>query len=151
MTERPTAKRVASRRKVRRKGRSPASEFGSHVIAIDDWDWSFSFGVSQTRFDFDEGPYSDYRHLHLRGKVVAPPKTKAKAETAEVILIPRPNLNEELRGQSPEAVGGIDLRRGRFEALLSMPSDALSSVLSLPGAFGLSICMENTCAMDAAK
>jgi hypothetical protein len=33
-------------------------------VEIKDWDWSFLFGVNPMMDR--EGPYSDYRHLHIR-------------------------------------------------------------------------------------
>lgn len=70
------------------------------------------FGVSPTR-DIDRGPYSDYRHVDLRGKLLQPAKTKA--ERAEVTLIPNHGLNEsERKGHEPQAVGSIQLHRGCF-------------------------------------
>lgn len=77
-----------------------------------------------------EEPYSDYRHLDLRGRLLHP-KT-IKAEEAEVTLLPNRRLNEGERARdTPRSVRSFQLHRGRLEVILSMPLDALPCVLQM--------------------
>ena len=100
-----------------------------YVVEITDWDWSFSFGLGWRR-DIDRGPYSDYRHLTVKGNLLRP--LKSKAREVEISLLPSLQLNETERSKDePNAVGSIDTHRGIMKPLLSMPLDALDSVLQM--------------------
>ena len=112
----------------RRRKRKPEN-YASYVMAIEDWDWALNFSSATSRFD--RGVYSDYRHLHLRGPLLIP--SRLKIASADVFLMPAPIADAEAwTGEKPESVGGVEtLRGGRFEALLTMPLDALPSVLSM--------------------
>ena len=83
-----------------------------YVVEVSDWAWSLMFGVSPRR-DIDRGPYSDYRHLHLYGKLLRP--TKLKAEKVEVTFLPDRQLNEGQREKrEPRGVGSFRYTAGRF-------------------------------------
>ena len=98
-----------------------------YVIAIDNWEWSFSFGVNKLR-QFDD-PYSDYRHLQISGPLKRP--EKSKVTTASATLLPAIRLNEsERQKDQPQHVGSIDARGSNFSALLSIPADALPSIIA---------------------
>lgn len=122
------AKKTTGKRKRRRNRRSKEDEYASYVIGIEDWEWALSFGIDSTKYR--EGPYMDFRHLHLRGKLIVP--SRIKAETVQAVLMPR-RIADDDRYEAPEpkSVGSVSLHRGRFEALLSMPSDALAPVLQM--------------------
>jgi hypothetical protein len=123
-----TSKAATERKRPRSRKRPRQDAFASYVIAIDDWEWSLSFGIDQTRFR--EGPYMDFRHLHLRGKLLIP--SRIKAETAQAILMPdRTATYARSDAPEPKGVGSASLYHGRFEALLTIPDDALASVLQM--------------------
>lgn len=114
--------------RVRKRRRKPRQEPVDYVVQIEAWDWSFSFGVNWSKH-FDD-PYMDFRHLQLTGRLFHP-KT-IKAEKAEVTLMPDARLNEARRQQNkPTGVGSLNLHQGTLSALLSMPQDALDSVLQM--------------------
>lgn len=97
-----------------------------YVVEIDTWDWGYSFGLDKTRYG--DGPYREFRHLKMTGKLLRP--HKIKADTVEVTLMPDARLREENRKQdNPRAVGSLILGGGALEALLPIPSDALDAVL----------------------
>jgi hypothetical protein len=126
MTTDDTPKKGKARGK-RRRGR-PRDESVDYVLEIRDWNWGFSFGVNPAR-DRD-GPYSDYRHLVVRGNLSRP--KKVKAQEVELTFLPHHDLNEDKRERhEPKAVGSLHLFRGRLTGLLSIPSDALPSVLQM--------------------
>lgn len=110
---------------VRRK-RAAHTETASYVLEIATWNWSLSFGVDATRDRSD--PYSDCWHLEIEGRLLqsrAPP-----TETARCTLLPDVRLNEGNRAShDPKVVGSVNLRRGAFDALLSMPADAIPATL----------------------
>ena len=100
-----------------------------YVMEIQDWDWSFIFGVSPFK-DKREGPYSDYRHLELRGRLLRP--ARVKATTVEIAFLPDAALNETARkGETPQSAGSFHLHRGALQFILPMPADALPSVLAM--------------------
>jgi len=99
-----------------------------YVTEIDDWGWSFSFGLDKSKYSND--PYSDYRHLEIRGSLLSP--TNMKAEQVVLHLLPDTGLNEEhRRDNQPIAVGSLRLNDGTLQGLISMPQDALDSLLNM--------------------
>jgi len=121
-----TVRKPAHRRK-RRRGR-PRDDPVYYVVEVAEWDWSLMFGISPRR-DMD-GPYSDYRHLNLRGRLVHP--TQVKAREVELTLMPDRRLNEGERDRDePQSCGSLHLHRGHLRGLLPMPLDALPSVLQI--------------------
>lgn len=119
---------MASATKTRRRRRREQDEPRTYVVRIEDWEWSLSFGVNNMSHRTD--PYSDFRHLALRGKLLRP--TNLKAETAELTLLPDPRLNWDQRQEDDSrCVGSLDLYDGQLRGLLSLPSDALPSVLQM--------------------
>jgi hypothetical protein len=108
-----TAPKKTKARRERRRG--PRDETVHYIFEIEEWDWGFMFGVNPMR-DRD-GPYSDYRHLHLRGNLLRP--TKVKANEVEFTFLPHHDLNEGERDRhEPKAVGSLQLHRGRLTGLL---------------------------------
>lgn len=113
----------------RKRAKARQDEHLHYVIEITGWDWSFSFGLGWRR-DIDGEPYSDFRHLHIKGKLLRP--TKIKANEAELVFMPTQRMNESERSKdTPNSVGSIQLYRGTFKPLLSMPADALAPVLQM--------------------
>jgi len=120
------AKKTPARRK-RARGR-PRVENVYYVVAVEDWDWSLWFGVSN--MPECEGPYDDYRHLNLRGKLLRP--SRLKCETVELYFLPDKRLNEgERERNQPVSVGHLNLRAGLMNGIMSMPADALPLLLTL--------------------
>ena len=117
--KKPVRKKRAPRGRVRRDT--------YYVVAIEDWDWSVWFGVNKT--PERGGPYSDYRHLLLYGKVLRP---ALKADSVELTLLPEDALNEGNRElHNPTAIGSLHLYRGTLRGLVSIPADLLPSLLTM--------------------
>lgn len=115
------------RRGQRRRGRRRDDPI-YYVVEVSEWEWSLLFGVNP-RPDRD-GPYSDYRHLSLRGNLLCPQHVKAR--DVEVTLMPDRRLNEgERERDEPHSCGSLHLHRGHFQVLLPLPLDALPSVLQI--------------------
>lgn len=109
----------------RRRASAPSIWF---VVAVESWQWGFSFGVEK-RSERDD-PYSDYRHLHVRGNVVKPTNTRAKY--ANVVFVPSQSLNQSDRADRiPLSVGHLHSYRGVLDVDLSMPADVLPSLLAV--------------------
>ncbi|MGW1425759.1 hypothetical protein ACWAT4_37155 [Bradyrhizobium manausense] len=110
---------------------SPAEAVSCYIIQIVDWDWSYSFGINDPRYD--DRPYSDYRHLVVRAKLLLPSKLKSKAQTAELTFMPdvqhHPPIKEH--DQRPLGVGYIDLRDVGIIGGFSMAADALGPVMQM--------------------
>jgi hypothetical protein len=100
-----------------------------YVVAIESWEWSLSFGIDRTRNASE--PYTDFRHLHLIGKLLRP--TKLKEDTVRVVLLPDERYNRDHWDQQRHvpSIGGIGFYRGSFEALCLLPADALPSLLTM--------------------
>ncbi|MEN5247277.1 hypothetical protein [Brucella pseudintermedia] len=114
-------------RKKRKPGR-PRVETVYYVLEIADWEWSFMFGAN-VAIDRD-GPYSDYRHLQLRGTMLRP--AKIKAETVELVFLPDRRLNEgERERDRPIGIGSLNLHRGHLQGIFPMPSDVLPLLLTM--------------------
>ena len=102
----------------------PPRERVQHVIRIEVWNWDFMFGIDDTKFR--EGPYYDYRHLHLRGAILRP--TDIKAREAEVTCF----ADTQLPGKSNEPirpVGFLSHSGKDYSANLHMPYDVLPLIL----------------------
>jgi len=122
------ATRKVRGKKARGKHRHGEYEIASYLIRIGEWEWGFSFGIGNRRFN--DGPYMDFRHLRLRGKLIA--LSGIKTEAVEVILMPnRLQNNERYEIAEPNSVGSVSVSRGRFEALLTIPEDVLAPVLQM--------------------
>ncbi len=120
------AQKTPARRK-RPRGR-PRVETVYYVVEVEDWDWSLWFGVST--MPEREGPFDDYRHLNLRGKLLRP--SKLRCETVELHFLPDKRLNEgEQERNRPLSVGHLNLRSGRMYGVMSMPTDALPPLLTI--------------------
>lgn len=121
------AERAATSSKPKNGRRSAAAPSIWFVVAVESWEWGFSFGVERRP---EKDPYKDYRHLHLWGSLVRPPKTKTRA--VKVVLVPSQNMNERAREkQTPLSVGSLHSYRGEMEVGLSMPADVLPSLLAV--------------------
>ena len=68
----------------KRKVSRPRIERVQHVIEIQDWRWDYMFGIDDT--SFREGPYFDFRHLDIEGKLLRP--TSINATTVKVTCFP---------------------------------------------------------------
>lgn len=112
----------------KRPGRKPRELPTWYVVAVESWEWSYSFGIQRMK-DRPE-PYDDYRHLHLTGTLLRP--AKLKVETVRLIFLPDEAYNRDKwdRHKRPH-VGSVSLHRGRFEALCSMPANALAPILTM--------------------
>ncbi|MGM4885288.1 hypothetical protein AB8A20_07920 [Tardiphaga sp. 604_B6_N1_1] len=115
--------------KAKRKRGRPRDERVQHVIEITDWTWDLSFGVSHAKFS--TGPYDDFRHLNITGKIVRP--SALATAVVELTAFPDTRLNESERSSisQPKAVGWITHRGKQYSANLHIPADALGSVLQM--------------------
>jgi hypothetical protein len=100
-----------------------------YALEIEDWSWTFSFGANDPG-DID-GPYWDYRHLHIRCKLVSP-KLK-QTNRIELHLLPFHDLDEspERGKQEPTKVGTLELIKGNFTGSLFIPFDVLAAALQM--------------------
>lgn len=120
--------KVKSRPRRKRPQGRPKNDPVYYVVAVEDWDWGFWFGVSN--MPERNGPYDDYRHLNLRGRLLRP--AKLKCEKVELHILPDKRLDEGVREQNrPVSIGHINLRKARMDGILSMPADALPLLLTL--------------------
>jgi hypothetical protein len=105
-------------RKKRKLGRS-RMERVQHVIEIKDWHWDYMFGIGET--SFREGPYFDFRHLEIDGKLIRPPSINAT--TVEVTCFPQHRLSEsqDRSKHQPKAVGAISHRGKEYSASCTCP------------------------------
>ncbi|WP_262271839.1 hypothetical protein [Microvirga yunnanensis] len=87
-----------------------------------------SFGVARDpQRDFN--PYDDYRHLAIQARFRRPERLKEKA--IELTFIPDLHLEQERRrNDRPPRIGFISLRR-EAQGILSLPADALPSLLPM--------------------
>jgi hypothetical protein len=117
--------------KVRASGKKSKRHVEEHVyyvVEILGWEWSFMFGVSNAPH-ISGGPYDDYRHLTVRGKLVRP--TRLQNRALELNLLPDERLNRERwQNQQPTLIGHLSFH-GRPSALMSVPADALPSLLPM--------------------
>lgn len=121
---------AATRPRKKRKPGRPRTEDSYNVVEIEDWDWSFMFGASNAA-KIDGGPYSDYRHLHIEGKLLHP--RNPKITHVKLVFIPRQQLDSEAdrRRDEPLAIGHLSTHRGKVEGILSMPLNALPPILQM--------------------
>lgn len=112
----------------RKRARRTMPEYVGYLVEVSGWDWSFSFGISHDKRQDD--PYSEYRHLVVKGSLLRPAGVKAK--DAELIFLPNIENNEANRMQhEPKSIGSLNLYNGILHGLLSMPADALPPVLTV--------------------
>ena len=98
----------------KKRARRPRVDPVYYVVEIQEWDWSFWFGVSN--MPERNGPYDDYRHLVLYGKLLRP--SKVKAESVELSFLPNQHLNEGQRERDqPRSVGHHHLPRGSMSGV----------------------------------
>lgn len=117
-------------RKAAKKKRRPAQreEFVDYVVEIDGWDWGYSFSLNLERRPIN--PYDEFRHLHIRGKMLRP--TGLKSDRAEISLLPSPELIQDKRKDfEPIAVGSLDARTDMIYGNIGIPWDALTPILQM--------------------
>jgi len=123
-----TEKTRAAPKSRKRRTRKPRGEVVFYVVEIESWDWSFWFGVSNMP-ELD-GPFDDYRHLNMLGRMIRP--AKYAGQQIRVSFLPNENLNPDRREKlKPKAIGGITTRKGDLSAVLSMPADVLPALLTM--------------------
>jgi hypothetical protein len=88
------------------------------------------FGVA-INTAWSDGPYDDFRHLEISGKLLRP--TSINAGTVEITGFPDHRLSEsdERSRRTPKAVGVISHRAGEYSAHLHLPADAFGLVLQM--------------------
>ncbi|MDO9385013.1 MAG: hypothetical protein Q7T86_19375 [Hyphomicrobiaceae bacterium] len=123
-------KKTSTRKK---RGGRPRVERIYHVIEFVDWDWDYMFGIEPPGRFSDGDPYMDYRHLHIRGKLLRPTAISIKASIAEVTCFPDDRLSdlEGRRKHQPKMVGVISHRGKDYQVNLHLPDDALALVLQM--------------------
>ncbi|MGO4565894.1 hypothetical protein AB4Z52_12665 [Rhizobium sp. 2YAF20] len=120
-------KTATTRAKRNRHKRKPL-EKPVYYTVVESWEWSYSFGVNHMTDNSDV--YSDYRHLHLIGKLLRPSQTKADA--VRLIFLPDNAYNRDQwhRHHRPH-IGTLNLHRGQLDGLFSLPGDVLPSLLTM--------------------
>ena len=112
----------------RRKPKRRTSDHVYYVVEIVGWDWSLMFGVSNAPH-ISGGPYDDYRHLKIQGRLIRP--SRLQGRSLELIFLPDERLNREHRqNDRPTLIGHLSFH-GQPNALMSIPADALPSLLSI--------------------
>ncbi|KRD72069.1 hypothetical protein ASE60_22700 [Ensifer sp. Root278] len=120
------AKKTPARKKRTRRRKRVDPVY--YIVEVQEWDWSFWFGVSNMPERY--GPYDDYRHLVFCGKLLRP--SKVKAESVELSFLPNQHLNEGQRERDqPLSIGHLSVHRRSMSGVLSMPADALPSLLTM--------------------
>jgi hypothetical protein len=71
----------------KRPPRRPKTDPVYYVVAIEDGDWGFWFGVSN--MPERNGPYDDYRHLNLRGRLLRPAQIQVRRSQAMNLSVKR--------------------------------------------------------------
>jgi hypothetical protein len=75
-------------------------------------------------------PYQEFRRLKIRGRLLYP--TGLKTDRFELTLLPTHDLDPEARKQSsPLCVGSLDAYGDHLAGLMSIPADALLSILQM--------------------
>ena len=112
-----------------KKRRTPQRDMPVYyVVQISCWDWSYSLSLNATRYR--QGPYLEFRHLHIWGTLLLP--SKLKPDTVELTFMPDILLPAETSQEPPpRAVGSLELRGADLMGYLSMMSDALGPVMQM--------------------
>jgi hypothetical protein len=112
----------------RRNLHQPHDEHVYYLLEVVKWEWKLSFGVAPPVVR-DPDPYSDVRHLAIRAQFLRP--RKLAEWPIELTFIPTQHRNEERRQNCrPQHIGSMSLR-GEAQAILSLPEDALPSLLPM--------------------
>jgi hypothetical protein len=102
------------------------------VVPIERWNWSFSYGLNDVP-GLRPGTYVDYRHLYVFGDFLRP--RRLAGQRVELSFVPSGASEEPTSPPlvKPDRIGNLwsDPPRKRFLAVLSMPGDALASVLTM--------------------
>jgi hypothetical protein len=118
----PKAPRKAKRR------RKPREEIVDYVVAIEDRDWGYSLSLNAERQPID--PYHEFRHLHVRGRLLHP--KGLKTDRVEITLQPSYDMLPEARKErQPRCAGSLDVYDDRIAGLVSIPIDALPPILQM--------------------
>ncbi|MDE5454139.1 hypothetical protein GWE18_15020 [Bradyrhizobium sp. CSA112] len=113
---------------IKRRGRQPREELVDYIVAIEGWDWRYSLSLNMERQAID--PYHEFRHLHIRGRLLNP--KDLKSDQIEVTLLPSRDLDPEGRKQfTPFGVGSLDGYGDPVTGLVSIPQDALLPILQM--------------------
>ena len=120
---------VSTKSKTKRKSGRPRDERVRHIIEIVDWTWDPMFGLGHGKFS--KGPYEDFRHINIVGKLLRP--TNLSPASAEVMLFPYHHLveSEWKSTDKPKCVGWVTHRGKQYSANLLLPSDAMGPVLQM--------------------
>jgi hypothetical protein len=114
----------------KKRKRGPRDERVQHVIEIEDWRWDYMFGLG-IKTPWSNGPYDDFRHLEISGKLLRP--TSINAGTVKITGFPNYRLSEsdERSRHTPKSLGAISHRAGEYSASIHMPADAFGLVLQM--------------------
>lgn len=100
-----------------------------YVLPIEAWNWNWSFGINDMP---TLGPqaFADFRHLVITGPLLRP--KKFADWKAKITFVPRAGLEDVLRSDlKAEAVTSLHIKRGKAEAIASMPLDVLGPLLTV--------------------
>jgi hypothetical protein len=103
-----------------------------HVLKIESWRFIYSFGTGKTKFCPEL--YSDHRHLELKVSIVEPKGIKANRGLVRCFaydgLIEGYKQPAASSAQT-KAVGEVYYRGADYQAILTLPTDALPLILQM--------------------
>jgi len=118
----------ATKPKRKKSRRRPPEEFVDYVVEIDGWDWGYSFSLNTERQPI--GPYDEFRHLQVRGRMLRP--TGLPTGRAEITLLPSFDLDGDRRKDlRPIALGSLGLGQDGISGNIGIPWDALMPLLQM--------------------
>lgn len=112
----------------RKRRRAPSEDYVDYVVEIDGWDWGYSLSLNTMRRE--TGPYNEFRHLRIDGRLLRP--IGLKTDVVKVSLLPSADMSQEKRKDyKPLALGGLDAYPDRIDGRVGIPADALPPILQM--------------------
>lgn len=115
--------------KPRKKRRKPADPIVWYAMRVEEWNFDYHFG--HIVFRHDPNPYRQFTTIEITGTPIRP--IGLKADKAVLSISDGATLNEwnQKQGVTKHLIGLLDLIDGTLRGHLSIPPDALPSLLQL--------------------
>jgi hypothetical protein len=97
----PDAKPKPRSKRTKRLRAPSRDEYVRYIVSIESWDWGYSLSLDDRKDSMD--PYREYRHLRIDSKLPHP--KLPSAETVEVHLLPRADLDQDRRKDDMPSTG----------------------------------------------